>query len=212
MQSIEVTENYQLFAGIVATFPLLLAIGVFTIPVVRNYNDHQQAAQAAGKQNRWYWGHLLCGVAFGLGILSAICLGLVLIERQLPIYALIGIPLVTIGAGLQAVGLGADGIGPLAVQKSGYSPTIFFDGSRKWVTGTFIAGSIIFSLGQILLVIGINQVGLLSFSASLVILIASILFGVSTAIPSGYGLYVVAVTAVIIYIPIVTALWQLGAG
>ena len=48
--------------------------------------------------------------------------------------------ILVIGAAVQMFGLGADGIGPLAVRQAGASAKLFFDGSRTWVTRTFIAG------------------------------------------------------------------------
>ncbi len=121
-----------------------------------------------------------------------------------------GVLLAATGAGVQAVGLGADGIGPLAIRRAGHPARAFFDGSRGWVTGTFVAGSILFGLGQIVLVIGINQTALLSTVTGVAILIAAVLFSASTAIPSGYGLYVVASLAVVLYAPIVHAVWTYG--
>ena len=106
--------------------------------------------------------------------------------------------------------MGADGIGPLAVSKEGHPAQIFFDGSRQWVMGSFIAGSILFGLGQILMIIGLNHTPLLSTATSIVVLLAAILFSVSAAIPSGLGLYVLGFCACVIYLPIGMAFWQIG--
>ncbi len=75
--------------------------------------------------------------------------------------------------------------------------------------GSFIAGSILFGLGQILMVIGINHTATLSAPTSIVVLLAAIVFSISAAIPSGWGLYVLAVAACTIYLPLGLAFWYL---
>lgn len=116
------------------------------IPVVADYGDHSLAQKAAERTKRWFWGHLISGVAFSYSVVVACCLAFVLHEQAVA-WAVISVPFIAVGAGLLAVGMGADGIGPLAIRKSGYPAQLFFDGSRMWVTGTFIAGSVIFGLG-----------------------------------------------------------------
>ncbi len=180
------------------------------IPVVRNYADHDLAQQAAQQTKRWFWGHLLSGAAFGVGLLALFALTLFLIEQEITLWPVLSLPCAVIGAALLVFGMGADGIGPLAVSKAGQPAHLFFDGSRQWVMGSFIAGSILFGLGQILMVIGINHTVLISTSTGIVILISAILFSVSAAIPSGWGLYVLGLCAAVIYMPIGFALWQLG--
>jgi hypothetical protein len=203
-------ELYKLFALTVVLFPLLLTLGILLIPVVRSYADHDLAQQAVAKSRRWFWGHLLSGVAFVFSILAACCLAVYLHANDAFTSALVAVPLMAVGAGLLAVGMGADGIGPLAVRKAGYPARAFFDGSATWVTGTFIAGSIIYGLGQISLIVAIQHTPLLSMGVGIMVIVAAILFSVSSAIPSGYGLYVVAVSVLVIYLPISLALWQLA--
>ena len=50
----------------VLAFPVLLSIGIFLIPVVSDYADHELAAQAVGKTGLWVAGHLISAMAFGL--------------------------------------------------------------------------------------------------------------------------------------------------
>ena len=71
------------------------------------------------------------------------------------------LPGIAVGAGLYAAGLGADGIGPLAVRSAGYSPVIFFDGSSMWVNGIFMAATAVFALGLLSLVVSSIRLGLL---------------------------------------------------
>jgi hypothetical protein len=149
-------------------------------------------------------------MAFVFSILVACCLGLYLQDNIAFTWTLSTVPMMTVGAGLLAVGMGADGIGPLAVRQAGYPARAFFDGSSKWVTGIFIAGSIIYGLGQIGLIVTIQHTSLLSTGVGITVIIAAILFSVTSAIPSGYGLYVVALSVWVIYLPISLALWQLS--
>jgi hypothetical protein len=200
---------YQRFALITALFPLLLSLGILLIPVVRSYADHELAQQAAAKSQRWFWGHLLSAVAFVFSILVACCLAVYLHTTDVFRLAMLTVPVMAVGAGLLAVGLGADGIGPLAVRKAGYPARAFFDGSSTWVTGTFIAGSVIYGLGQIGLMVAIQHTSLLAPGVGILVMIVAILFSVSSAIPSGYGLYLVAFLAWLIYLPISIALWSL---
>jgi len=136
-------------------------------------------------------------------------ISLFLLEQQIHLWPTLSLPCAAIGAALLAFGMGADGIGPLAVSKEEYPAQIFFDGSRQWIMGSFIAGSILFSLGQLLMIIGINQQDLLSTPMSVIILLAAIVFTVSAAIPSGWGLYVLGLSACNIYLPIGLAFWQM---
>ena len=202
--------SYRLLTLPILAFPLILFTGIIMIPVVRNYANHDLAQEAAQQTKRWFWGHLLSGVAFGVGLLALFALALILLEQEITLWPVLSLPCVVIGATLLAFGMGADGIGPLAVSKAGQPAQIFFDGSRRWVMGSFIAGSILFGLGQILMVIGINQLPLLNTVTGIIILSSAVVFSVSAAIPSGWGLYVLGICACVIYVPIGFALWQLG--
>jgi hypothetical protein len=197
----------RLFALPIFLFPLILCAGIVTIPVVANYADHELAQKAAQQTKRWFGGHLVSGLAFGVGLLAIFSISFHLFVQDIFLWPGLALPFATIGAALLAFGMGADGIGPLAVGKEGYPARIFFDGSRPWVMGSFIAGSVLFGLGQILMVIGINHTSLLSTPVGIIILLAAILFSVSAAIPSGWGLYVLGFCACIIYLPLGIALW-----
>lgn len=199
---------YQTAALPIIAFPLMLCIGIILIPVMSNYANHDLAQKAAKQTKRWFWGHLISGLAFGVGLLALFSLSLFLFEQQIFLWPNLALPSAALGTALLAFGMGADGIGPLAVSKAGHPAQLFFDGSRHWVMGSFIAGSILFGLGQILMVIGVNQQALLNTSTSIIILLAAIVFSVSAAIPSGWGLYVLGLSACIIYLPIGFAFWQ----
>jgi len=200
---------YQFLALPIIAFPLILITGIVLIPVVSNYADHDLAEKAAQQTKRWFWGHLISGIAFGIGLLALFCISLFLLEQQIHLWPTLSLSCAAIGAALLAFGMGADGIGPLAISKEGYPAQIFFDGSRQWIMGSFIAGSILFGTGQLLLIIGINQQALLSTSTSIIILLAAIVFTVSAAIPSGWGLYILGLSTCIIYLPIGLAFWQM---
>ena len=105
-------------------FPIILAVGIVIIPVNPDYNDHALAVQAVELTERWYLGHLISAIAFSFSIwASREILGVLqMVPWFTPIF-------IALGAGLYAAGLGADGIGPIAVQASGESAVIFFDGS-----------------------------------------------------------------------------------
>lgn len=204
-------QYFTLFAVLTALFPLVLAVGIVLIPVVRNYADHELAEAAAAQSKRWFWGHLLSAIGFGLGVAVAAIINLNFLEPTDHLWPTLSLVFMAVGGAVQMFGLGADGIGPLAVRRAGGSAKLFFDGSRVWVTGTFIAGSILFSVGQIILVILINNLEIFSPATAVAIMVAAILFSVSTAVPSGYGLYVTAVSALIIYLPLASFFWRLAA-
>lgn len=203
--------RFSFFAILTALFPLVLALGIVLIPVVRNYADHELAEAATAKSKRWFWGHLLSAIGFGLGVVVSAVINLYLLWSLDRFWASVGLVLMIVGGAAQMFGLGADGIGPLAVRRAGGSAKLFFDGSQVWVTGTFIAGSILFSLGQIIMVILIGNCEFFLPAMATAMMIAAILFSVSTAVPSGYGLYITAVTALIIYLPLAGLFWQLAA-
>lgn len=203
------TQHYYFYAVLTALFPLVLTLGICLIPIVHNYANHDLAETAVAKTKRWFWGHLISAIGFGFGVGATFIIHFSLVGSPLNGWQLLGLVLLLVGGAAQMFGLGADGIGPLAVRRAGGSARQFFDGSTVWVTGTFVVGSILFSLGQIALVVLVGNLEIFSNTMNVVLLVAAILFSVSAAIPSGYGLYVTAVTALIIYLPIASYFWRL---
>ncbi len=188
----------------ILAFPVVLTIGIVLIPVVGDYSDHRLAEQAVGQTARWFSGHIISAIGFALSILTvgSIDRHLRLSSRSLPGWIL---PWVAVGAGLYAAGLGADGIGPLAVQSAGYSPVIFFDGGI-WVNGIFMAGAPIFGIGLLSVVIGSIRLGLLSGWGRYISLGSAIVFLTAPAILSGWALYGVAVAAFGVFVPYAMAI------
>jgi hypothetical protein len=191
----------------IAIFPVILVIGILTIPVVSDYADHALAEQAAGQTARWFWGHLVCAVAFGIGALAACSIGGHLYQIGEGLEA-VGLPLTVVGAALQAAGLGADGIGPLAVSAAGVPARAYFDGSGTWVTAVFIAGSMTFGAGLITQVVRLIRAGVVTGPLRRIVFLAAITFAGAGAIPSGWGLYGVAAAALVVYLPISAAVWR----
>ncbi|MCP4428177.1 MAG: hypothetical protein GY803_27125 [Chloroflexi bacterium] len=183
-------------------FPIVLAVGILLIPIVPNYDQHELAAQAVEMTGRWFGGHLLTAVAFGLSLFSVNAINQKLPKKLSPHTHL----LLAIGAGLYAAGLGADGIGPVAVRAAGASPTLFFDGSGWWVIGTFIAATFFFGTGLISLVVTLNQNEILPRASGYIALISAVIFMAAPAIPSGYALYGEAAAALGVFIPIALAI------
>lgn len=188
---------------LILAFPLLLTIGTFTIPFVKNFGDHDAAEQGANQQRRWFWGHLLTAAAFGIGIAVVVILALPLLRTEHGGWGLAAVSLAAAGGGLQAAGLGADGIGPVSMLRVQQPARLFFDGSSQLVPLTFILGSVGFGLGQIFLVIGLNHLPDVSTLMGATTLIAAIFFSALPAIPSSWSLYLTAVLSWVIYIPFV---------
>lgn len=191
----------------ILVFPVVLTIGIVLIPVVADYNDHRLAEEAVAQTGRWFFGHIISAIGFCLSILAVNS-----IDRYLQIKSgslpRLTLPLIVVGAGLYAAGLGADGIGPIAVQAAGYSPVIFFDGSGFWVTGVFIAGTIVFGFGLIMTVNGSIQQGLLTGRDRYICFASALLFMVAPAILSGWALYGVAVAGFGVFVPLAIAVWE----
>ena len=197
-------NNKQLQTISIFAFPVVLTIGIILIPVVTDYSDHHLAEQAVGQTVHWFSGHIISAIAFALSILavSSIDRHLQLSSRSLPVLTL---PFITVGAGLYAAGLGADGIGPVAVQSSGHSPVIFFDGSGLWVTGTFVAGTIVFGMGLLNVVVGSVQLGLLRGWSRYISFISVLVFMIAPMILSGWALYGVAAASFGVFVPLALA-------
>ena len=106
------------------------------------------------------------------------------------------------GASLYAAGLGADGVGPVALLTAGQDPTGFFDGSGLWVTSLFVAGTILYGLGLISMVVTLNNAGQLLGAARLIAFLGALLFACAPAILSGWALYGVAAAAFMVFIPV----------
>ena len=188
----------------ILAFPIVLTIGIVLIPVVADYSQHHLAEEAVGQTMRWYVGHILSAVGFALSILAVSTIDAYLrqTERALPALTL---PFITIGAGLYAAGLGADGIGPVAVQSAGETPIIFFDGSTMWVTGLFVAGTILFGIGLLMLVVGSIRQALLTGHSRYIAFISTLIFMVAPAILVGWALYGVALASFGIFVPFAVA-------
>ena len=199
-------SRHRLYSTLVAAFPITLAVGILLIPVVTDYADHSLASQGAAQSVRWFIGHIHSAVAFGIAVLACGCIGDVLYRRGQHRRVAIALPFVAVGAALHAAGLGADGIGPLAVVEAGQTATTFFDGSSHLVQGLFIGASMTFGLGLIALAFGFAQTGLLRGIWKFIVPTSSILFVAFETIPSGWGLYLVALAACLIFFPISLAL------
>ena len=173
------THAYYIFV-----FPVVLTIGILLIPVVTDYSNHQLAANQVQLTARWFLGHIISAVAFGVSPLSvnAIEAHLRKGSYQLPPFIRI---LMAVGAGLYAAGLGADGIGPIAVNVSSSDPTLFFEGSGWWVSGTFMAGTAFFGIGLISLIGHANNAEMLKGKWRYVAFISALIFVSVPAVPSG---------------------------
>jgi hypothetical protein len=172
----------------IVSFPVVLSIGIFLIPVVADYSNHQLATEAVEQTTRWFFGHILAAVAFGISLVSVSTVEghLRSISYQMPGFIKV---FIAIGAGLYAAGLGADGIGPIAVNVSTSDPSFFFDGSGWWVSGTFMAATAFFGVGLISLIGHANNAKMIKGAWRYVAFISALLFVVVPAIPSGWGLY-----------------------
>ncbi|MEZ4416695.1 MAG: hypothetical protein R3E10_13185 [Gemmatimonadota bacterium] len=179
--------------------PVLLALGVLLIPVVDDYADHGLAAAASLESTRWFVGHLLSAMAFGSAILAGGIIALRL-QRSEPL-SWLGLAFLAPGAVLHVVGLGADGIAPLAVRTGGGLPDAYFDGGF-WVTGVFISGAALFGVGVLLLVLGLMRADLLKGGARYLTFAAALAFPAAEAVPYGWALFLVACLAFCVWIPI----------
>jgi len=178
-------------------FPIILAIGILLIPVNPDYNNHVLAEQAVEQTERWFAGHLISAIAFAFSIWAA--REILNVLPKAPWYTLI---FITTGAGLYAAGLGADGIAPVAVMASGESARVFFDGSGWWVSGVFMAGTLVFAIGLFIIISNSIQQRLVEGIWRYIIFMCALVFVSAPAIPSGWGLYGVAIAALGIFIPI----------
>jgi hypothetical protein len=185
----------------ILAFPIVLTIGIILIPVVSDYSNHELAVQAVEKTSRWFAGHLICAVAFALSVLASCTIADELQRRSSRVPSIV-LPLIARGAGLYAAGLGADGIGPIAVKSSGISPIVFFNGSGWWVSGVFIAATLVFGAGLISLVIHVIQGGLISGAWRYIVFVSALIFMSAPAIPSGWALYGDAIAAIGVFAPI----------
>ena len=192
----------------ILVFPIILVAGILAIPVVSDYSNHLLAQQAVSQTARWFWGHLISALAFGFAILASYSIHRNLSKRRQANSGIASLSLIAIGSVLYACGLGADGIGPLSTVAGGGSAYMFFEGSDTWVSGVFIAASVIFGFGLIVQVIGLIHAGILKGVSRLIALIATVVFVGATAIPSGWGLYGVAAAALVLYGLIGKAFWH----
>lgn len=191
------------FPNALIAFPLLLTLGIGLIPFVHSYAAHELAASLVATQPlRWYLGHLISSIAFGVGMVAITELTQFLQTHAQSKWLWACWILTAVGAGLLAAGLGADGIGPLAFLQVGLSSALFFDGSASYIMGSFILGSVLFGLGQILLVANFNQLSILSKPLAIAVQLAAIIFAAATAVPSTWGLYILAIASWFIYLPL----------
>jgi hypothetical protein len=180
-------------------FPLLLAAGIITIPFVSDYSDNLVTEAAAAQAARWFWGHIVSGVAFGISMVLAHNITRYVNSRTQTRAGEISLILLALGGCLLAMGLGADGVGAVAVRAGGSQASAFFEGSGMMVTGLFMAGVILYGFGLIFQISGLRRSGLISGRASGVLAAFAVIFMGASAIPSTAGLYVLALAAAVIY-------------
>lgn len=203
-----IMNNQSYWKRVVFMFPITLSIGIVLIPVVSDYSDHALAEEAAQQSVRWFLGHIVSGIAFGLAILASVGIAQKLVERGMSGLARAGMVLVTIGAALHIAGLGADGVGPLSFANAGGRQQDFFEGSAVLVPLLFVAGSATFGTGQMLLIVGAIRSVTLTQLSRILLSLAGVAFIVFEVVPSGWGLYGVAAAAWIIYSLMARYLWQ----
>lgn len=193
--------NQKKNAFYILAFPIVLTFGILLIPVVSDYSDHQLASHGVEMTTRWFLGHILTAISFGISLLSvnSIEANLRTKSYQLPDFIKI---FMAIGASLYAAGLGADGIGPIAIKVSSSDPSLFFDGSGWWVSGTFMAATAFFGVGLISLVGHANNAEMILGFWRYVAFISALIFTVAPAIPSGWGLYGVAIASFGVFFPL----------
>lgn len=185
-----------------AVFPIALTLGVLTIPVVADYGNHELAAAAARLSTRWYWGHLLSALAFGTAGVAAVALYAATAKRAGNAPGFWVAALAVVGAALHAFGLGADGIGPTAVLAAGGEPTIYFDGLGLRLSGIFVAGAAAFCVGWLGLTAAVLRTVQVRDWRRWWLPSGVILMAAAEAIPSGWGLYVVALMALTVWLPL----------
>jgi hypothetical protein len=184
---------------VILLFPIILSTGIFTIPFVSDYANNLITEESASQTGRWFWGHIISGFAFGISIIVAHYITQYLNSREQKQTSIISLSLITLGGTLLAIGLGADGIGPVATISGGSQASVFFEGSGMMVTGIFMAGIILFGFGLINQIIGLKHTGLLSKWLSVALVGCAILFIGASAIPSSLGLYFIAYLSILIY-------------
>jgi hypothetical protein len=194
--------------GLILSFPVVLMIGILLIPVVRDYGDHAQAAWAVGQTGRWVAGHLTAAVAFGLGGLAVVVVHLEARQRW-SFSAKAILPMAALGAVLYAAGLGADGIGPAAVSIAGGDPALFFDGSGGLVPAVFLLGTALFGASVLLVLHRFHATGGPTRAENAVAFVGAFVFMGAPAIPSGWALYLVALGAMMAFVPPAIALGRL---
>jgi hypothetical protein len=186
-------------------FPIILAVGILLIPVNPDYNNHAIAVQALEQTGRWFAGHLISAIAFGFAIWAAReILGVL---TKTPWYTLI---FIAAGAALYAAGMGVDGIAPVAIMASGESALIFFDSSGWWVSGVFMAGTLLFALGLFIMISNLIKQKIVKGAWRYIIFVSALVFVSAPAIPSGWALYGVAVAALGIFIPVGVSIQHLS--
>jgi hypothetical protein len=193
----------------VLAFPILLTIGIVLIPVVADYSDHELALQGVLKTGRWVAGHLIAAIAFGFSVLATNTVVEVLRQRSAKVPSVI-LPFIALGAELYAAGLGADGIGPVALLHDNVSPIAFFDGSGWWVSGVFMAATGFFALGLISLVIHVIRNELVVGPWRYVIFISALIFVSAPVIPSGWALYGETLASLGVFVPIGLSIGRAG--
>jgi hypothetical protein len=189
-------------------FPIVLSIGIFTIPYVSDYSNVNVQNEAVEHSLRWFLGHIVSAIAFSIAIITAHMISQYLSNREQSQIGKVGFMCIALGGTFLSIGLGADGIGPLAITSEGLEASVFFEGSGMMVTGVFMIGIVLFSLGLINQIVGLRRTGLVSKPLSTALICCAIfLMGVS-AIPSSFGLYFIAYLSILIYGSLAYFLWR----
>ncbi|MDD4923782.1 MAG: hypothetical protein PHF74_02960 [Dehalococcoidales bacterium] len=186
-------------AVIILIFPMILSAGIFTIPYVSDYSNNLITEAAALQSGRWLWGHIISALAFGWAIIVAHYITQYLYYNEQNRIGTVSLYLTAAGGVLMAIGLGADGIGPVAVINGGAAAAVFFEGSGMMITAIFMAGIILFGFGLINQITGLRHTGLIPDVLAFVLIVCAILFMGFASLPSSMGLYCIAYLSVLTY-------------
>ena len=202
----------KLRAAVVFIAPVVLLVGFFYQPYISDFTDTVEfGEEVAAGSTRWLWSQTVIALSVVLTILAIFSIRIYLRDAGEDLWSFLAVPLVTVGAATFVFVLGFAGLAGWTVTELGGSVAgvaEFFDEVGGFGDAIFIIGGILFGLGLLSLAAAVKLSGTLADSVAWLVVIALVVNVIAGFIPTGWGTYVIGVTAIVALWPIAYQMWQ----
>lgn len=200
----------RLRAVVVAVAPLVLLAGALVHPFVGNLPGAADlAAAVTNTPGRWAAGHLLLGVGVAVVLLLFFVIRTYLRGLGEERWSFWAVGLATIGLGLFAFMVGAEGLGGRAALATG-DLEAFFEEMELWALPIFLVANVLVGLGLLGFATGIAKTGVLGTGWTRLMVAAAIVAVIALFLPFGWAAHLIAVAMIVFAWPVAATIWSVA--